>query len=253
VHAIARLFGVVVAAGLALVASGGSCRRFFARAGLAPAFDVALLRPVRRGFYRRRRRVGGPDLPRDERAVHSRLRRRHRPRARAGDPRRISTSGGAYEFSKQDPNNLYRLGILQQDSRRVPALLADRVPYEPRSVLIAAPGLAAYVTSGPRTPGLSPGAIGVGIELELSTVLHLGVAVAYRPLYLLAWVDSSTTRHDAGVAHIVGIELAIEAQDRIGPSRASQTGPPAISSAEPTGTLPRCQSPQVAAMSLQSP
>lgn len=165
--------------------------------------------------------------------------------------------GGAYEFSKQDPNNLYRLGILQQAR----AELRRYVPTGSRTIPFAMVG-AGLVGYGDEwfidTWGVTA-AIGVGIELELSTALHLGVAVAYRPLYLRSWVDSIQTSHDAGIAHIVGIELALEVQDRIGPSRASQTGQQTVSMAAAppearAGAPPHDDKlPVAAAISLQSP
>jgi hypothetical protein len=162
--------------------------------------------------------------------------------------------GGAYEFSKQDPNNLYRLGILQQARAELRRYFPTGSRTNP--FFLVGAGLAAYGDEWNVDTWGVTAAVGVGIELELSTVLHLGVAVAYRPLFLFAWVDSSKTPHDSGVAHMVGLELALEAQDRIGPSRASQTGRGTVSWAPaPWGTAPSRDGnpPGPAAVSLQSP
>jgi hypothetical protein len=43
----------------------------------------------------------------------------------------------------------------------------------------------------------------------------LEISLAYRPMYFQAWVDSSHTAHDAGIAHFLGLEVSIEAKDRI--------------------------------------
>jgi hypothetical protein len=122
--------------------------------------------------------------------------------------------GGGYEFSKQDPNNLYRLGILQQarfELRRYFPTGWATTPF-----VSASAGVAAYGDEwSVDTWGLT-GALGVGLEIELSGTVHLGIAIAYRPLYLRAWIDSSTTPHDEGIAHLIGLELALEAQDRLG-------------------------------------
>jgi hypothetical protein len=53
------------------------------------------------------------------------------------------------------------------------------------------------------------------VEVELSGKTALGVSLGYRPVYLHAFVDSSTLSHDAGIAHFVGLELALEAQDAL--------------------------------------
>ena len=137
--------------------------------------------------------------------------------------------GGGYEFSKQDPDNLYRLGILAAGARRDRRYFPTGSRTNP--FLMAAGGLAAYGDEWWVDTWGFTAAIGGGIELELSATLHLGVALAYRPVYLRAWVDSSSTAHDSGVAHLVGIELALEAQDRIGPSRGSQLGRSTVASA----------------------
>jgi hypothetical protein len=39
------------------------------------------------------------------------------------------------------------------------------------------------------------------------------VSLGYRPTYFHSWVDSSTLSHDGGVAHFIGLEAAVEAQD----------------------------------------
>jgi hypothetical protein len=122
--------------------------------------------------------------------------------------------GGAYEFSKQDPNNLYRLGILQQaraELRRYFPTGWRMTPF----VAIGA-GVAGYGDEWTLDTWGLTAAAGGGLELELSGTVHLGIALAYRPLYLAAWRDSSTIPHEAGVAHLVGLELALEAQDRVG-------------------------------------
>jgi hypothetical protein len=55
--------------------------------------------------------------------------------------------------------------------------------------------------------------IGLGAEVELSGRSLLGIALVYRPLYLTSFVDSSTLSHQAGVSHIIGLELALEARE----------------------------------------
>jgi len=120
--------------------------------------------------------------------------------------------GGAYEMSKQDPNQLYRLGILQQarfEARRFFPTGRDLSPF----VLLGA-GVVGYGdTWGVDTWG-GTATFGGGLEVELGGPV-LELSLAYRPMYFQAWVDSSNTSHDAGIAHFLGLEVSIEAKDRI--------------------------------------
>jgi hypothetical protein len=121
--------------------------------------------------------------------------------------------GGAYEFSKQDPSRLYKLGILQQAR----AELREYIPtgHSLAPFVLAGLGLASYgdewavATWGPTAT------LGLGVELELEGRSLIGLSLAYRPVYLRAFEDSSTLSHDAGIAHLIGIELALEAQDAL--------------------------------------
>jgi hypothetical protein len=131
--------------------------------------------------------------------------------------------GGAYEFSKQDPDNLYRLGILQQmraEARRYFPTGLRTTPF-----VSAGAGLAGYGDEWSVDTWGVTAALGGGFEIELSGTVHLGFEVVYRPLFLAAWVDSSETHHDPGVAQLVGLELVLEAQDRVGERRDSRRSP----------------------------
>lgn len=127
-------------------------------------------------------------------------------------PTNVFYVGGVYEMSKQDPNQLYRLGILQQaraEGRRFFPTGKDVSPF----VTLGA-GVAGYGdTWGIDTWGAAA-TFGGGLEVELGGPV-LEVTLAYRPMYLRAWVDSSNTAHDAGIAHFLGLEVSIEAKDRI--------------------------------------
>jgi len=121
--------------------------------------------------------------------------------------------GGAYEFSKQDPNNLYRLGILQQ--ARFEGRRYFDTGWRTRPFATLGAGFAGYGNEwGIDTWGLT-GELGVGLEFELSGAAALGFSIVYRPLYLRSWVDSSLIPHPAGVAQLIGFELALEARDRL--------------------------------------
>jgi hypothetical protein len=121
--------------------------------------------------------------------------------------------GGAYEFSKQDPNNLYRLGILQQ--ARFEGRRYFDTGWRTRPFATVGAGLAAYGNEwGVDTWGFTAD-IGLGLEFELSGAAALGFTIGYRPVYLRSWVDSSLIPHSSGVAHLIGLELALEARDRL--------------------------------------
>ncbi len=59
------------------------------------------------------------------------------------------------------------------------------------------------------------GTIGGGLELELAGAAVLDVSLAYRPIYLRSFSDSIPALHDAGVAHFITLEIALEAQDTL--------------------------------------
>ena len=119
--------------------------------------------------------------------------------------------GGSYELTKQESDKLYQLGILQQ----VRGELREYVPTGHRTTPFAllGAGLAGYGNEWSIATWGPVATLGAGLEVEVSGGLLLDVSLAYRPLYLQRFVDSSTLSHDAGVAQFVGIELAVEAQE----------------------------------------
>jgi hypothetical protein len=118
--------------------------------------------------------------------------------------------GGAYEMTKQDPNQLYRLGILQQaraEGRKYFPTGRDATPF----VLLGG-GVQGYGNEWSiDTWGLNA-TLGVGLEVELGGPL-LEVSLAYRPMYFERWTDTSTLTHDAGIAHFLAFEVSLEARD----------------------------------------
>jgi hypothetical protein len=121
--------------------------------------------------------------------------------------------GGAYELSKQDPNELYRLAILQQARAEARHYFPSGRSATPFALL--AGGVAGYGNEWAIDTWGPSGTIGAGLEVELSGLAVLGVTVAYRPVYFKQYVDSSTIHHDAGFAHFMGLELALEAKDAL--------------------------------------
>jgi hypothetical protein len=137
--------------------------------------------------------------------------------ARAGwRPSETLYLGGAYEMSKQDPHELYRLALLQQaraEARRYFPTGREVSPF-----LLLGVGIGAYGSEwwpvGPVDTWGPSASVGGGIEVQIGGPV-LVVSLAYRPMYFHSWVDSSALSHDSGIAHFVGLEASIEAQDSL--------------------------------------
>jgi hypothetical protein len=134
--------------------------------------------------------------------------------ARAGwRPNESLYVGGAYEMTKQDPHQLYRLAILQQARAEVRWFFPTGREASP--FLLFGGGVSGYGNTWWPIDTWGPSAsFGAGIEVQLGGPV-LAVTLVYRPTYLHAWVDSSTFLHDAGFAHFVALEAAVEAQDSL--------------------------------------
>jgi hypothetical protein len=121
--------------------------------------------------------------------------------------------GGAYEFSKQDPGKLYRLAILQQARMEMRLYFPTGESAEP-FVLFGA-GLAGYGNEWAVATWGAGATFGGGLEVELSGGSLLNVSVAYRPIFLRSFEDSIPAFHEAGIAHFITLEIALEAQDTL--------------------------------------
>jgi hypothetical protein len=121
--------------------------------------------------------------------------------------------GGTYELSKQEPNKLYLLGILQQ----VRAELRNYFPTGNRVTpfVLAGAGVAGYGDEWAIDTWGPSATLGAGIEVQLSGGSLFDLSLLYRPIYLRSFTDSSTLRHDSGIAQFLGLELAVEAQDAL--------------------------------------
>ncbi len=121
--------------------------------------------------------------------------------------------GGAYELSKQDPNKLYRLAILQQarfEMRRYFPTGRDIEPYASGCAGVAGYGNEWSVdTWGPG------GCFGGGIEVQLTRRTVVGIGMAYRLLWFKSFTDTSGAFRDAGLAQIFGLDLVLEQRDPI--------------------------------------
>jgi len=127
--------------------------------------------------------------------------------------------GGAYELSKQDPNKLLRLAILQQaraEGRYYFVSGRDSEPYLSFGLGVAGYGNEwAVDTWGPAGFG------GVGIETQITRRTVVGLALAYRLLYFQEFVDTTGAPRDAGIAQLIGLDLVLEQREPIYTERVS--------------------------------
>jgi hypothetical protein len=121
--------------------------------------------------------------------------------------------GGYYEFSKQDPNKLFRLAILQQAGVLLRYYFPTGKSIEP-FVLLGA-GVAGYGNEWDVATWGPTGALGGGIELEVAPSVVVDVSLAYRPIFFRSFVDSIPEEHAAGIAHFISLAMALEAQDTL--------------------------------------
>ncbi|WP_437959283.1 hypothetical protein WME76_06265 [Sorangium sp. So ce119] len=122
--------------------------------------------------------------------------------------------GGAYQFTKMDSSNLYRLGIFQQ--------LRAEMRYLPDIGYRAAPYFSAGIGGviyGNEWGAETGGALifgGVGVELEVSRRAVLGVSCVYRPVLLAGWKDTANYERATAIAQFVGFELLLEVRTELG-------------------------------------
>lgn len=121
--------------------------------------------------------------------------------------------GGAYEFSKQDPNKLLRLAILQQARAEARYYFVSGRVTEP--YLSAGLGVAGYGNEwGVDTWGPA-GFLGLGLETQITRRTVIGVALAYRLLYFQQFTDTTGAPRSAGVAQLIGLDFVLEQRDPI--------------------------------------
>lgn len=122
--------------------------------------------------------------------------------------------GGAYQFSKLDSNNLFRLGIFQQlrGEMRYFIDLGSRVtPYVEWGL-----GGAIYGNEwGADTAGALALA-GGGIEFEITRFAVIGLQLAYEPVLLAGYTDTTGQRRDTGITQFLRMELRVELRTELG-------------------------------------
>jgi hypothetical protein len=119
--------------------------------------------------------------------------------------------GVAYEFSKHDPSQLYRLAILQQLRFEARYYLLTSTKLQP--FVLGAAGVNAYGNLwGVDTFGAGA-TLGVGVEAQVAYAATVGLSLGYRLLGFTAFTDSAQTSRDGGFAHVFGIDLSLETRE----------------------------------------
>lgn len=121
--------------------------------------------------------------------------------------------GGAYQFSKLDSNNLYRLGILQQiraEMRYVVSTGTRAWPYATWGL-----GGMVYGNEFAVQTGGATALVGLGLELEITRFAVVGLNTSYQPMLFAEFVDTAGQERNTGVAHYVHMELLIELKSEL--------------------------------------
>lgn len=121
--------------------------------------------------------------------------------------------GGSYGFSKQDPNKLLRLAILQQTRAELRYYFSTARDIEP--YLMAGLGAAAYGDEWSIDTFGPAGSLGVAAEVQITRRTVVGLAAGYRLVYLKTFTDSAGATRSGGVAQFLGLDLILEQRDPV--------------------------------------
>ncbi len=119
--------------------------------------------------------------------------------------------GGTYEFSKQNPDSLYRLAILQQARFETRYYLDTGHDVEP--MLLGGAGIAGYGNEWNVDTGGPLAFLGAGAELQITRRTVVGLALSYRGIYLGPFTDSSGSHREGGISSFVSLDLILEQRD----------------------------------------
>ena len=122
--------------------------------------------------------------------------------------------GGAYQFSKLDSNNLFRLGVLQQ--------LRAEMRYAFDFSSIVSPfiewglGPCIYGNLFGADTGGAVARIGGGVSFELTRFAVIGASLTYQPVLLVGYTDTTKQKRDTGVTQFLHLEFTIELRTEVG-------------------------------------
>jgi hypothetical protein len=116
--------------------------------------------------------------------------------------------GGAYQFSKLDSSNLYRLGILQELRAEMRYFLDTRARVAP-FVTWGLGGVVYGNEFGVETGGVSA-FFGGGFEFEVSRSAVVGANIVYRPVLLAGYTDAAGLDRSTGIVQFLHLEFLLE-------------------------------------------
>lgn len=116
--------------------------------------------------------------------------------------------GFAYEITKQDPNKLYRIALLQQARAEGRYYFTTARVTEP--YLAASLGLSGYGNQWSIDTWGPGGSLGAGVEYQVSRTTVVGISLDYRLLWFSRFTDTAGTNRDPGVAQLLGLNLVLE-------------------------------------------
>lgn len=119
--------------------------------------------------------------------------------------------GVAYEFSKHDPSQLYRLAILQQLRFEARYYLLTSTKLQP--FLLGAAGVNVYGNLWGVDTGGAGASLGVGVEAQVGYAAAFGLSIGYRALGFTSFTDSADNSRAGGIAHVFGIDLSLETRE----------------------------------------
>ena len=121
--------------------------------------------------------------------------------------------GLAYEASKQDPNKLYRLALMQQvraEGRYYWVTGRETEPY-----LLAGLGLGGYGDEWRIDTWGPSGTVGIGFERQITRRTVAGVAMGYRLMWWHSFTDTSGAFRAPGLSQVFGLDFVLEQRDPI--------------------------------------
>jgi hypothetical protein len=129
--------------------------------------------------------------------------------------------GAAYELTKQDPNKLYRIALLQQARAEARYYFSSAREVSPYAMGTA--GVAGYGNEWDIDTWGPGGSLGAGLEYQITRRTVVGLAFAYRLLYFQRFTDTAGTDRSPGIAQLLGLDLVLEQRDAL--LRASEGRP----------------------------
>ena len=121
--------------------------------------------------------------------------------------------GGAYQFSKTDSSNLYRLAILQQ--LRAEMRYVFDLGYQSSPYVIWGLGGVVYGNEWGVETGGGTAFGGVGVEMQLARLVSLGIAIHYQPMILAGFRDTANYERSPGLAQYFRIEFQVEVKSEL--------------------------------------